>query len=190
MATERGIGSVSAVSLLPLDAGAAAVSSHLVAGVSRRVRLPCRLLPEAELVGWSQLAGRDQLDADQLLVQLESARLEFVQPDHALVGITAKDIGSPLFTHFFGRARLGGGAALVSLARLAPPFYGLKADDGLMRERAELEVMHELGHLFGLEHCRDPECVMRFAGTVEAIDLRGGTYCPTCMSSVQNWNRC
>ena len=94
--------------------------------------------------------------------------------------LTARDIGSPLFTYFFGRARLHGRAGIVSTARLSPAFHGLPDDEALTLRRAEVEVLHELGHLLGLAHCRDFACLMHVTTDVEALDARGTAFCSAC----------
>ena len=180
MANEASTHGVGALCFLPLDGAADRAAEAVVAGVSRRLTLPCRLLPLAQVGSWPRLDGRDQVDADRLLERLERTHPDVARDGELLVGITSRDIGSPLFTHFFGRARQFGKAALISLARLAPDFYGFPPDERLARRRAEAEVLHEVGHLLGLGHCRVPSCVMRFAGTVDAIDLRGEQFCSGC----------
>jgi archaemetzincin len=169
--------------LLPLAPFPAALSLALAEELSRRIGLPVRLAGDELLGDGGQpapavlVAGRDQADADALLARLE------VLPRRAgrlLVGATLQDIGNPVFTHFFGRARQGGHAALVSLARLRPEAQGLPPDAGLLLRRACCEVLHEAGHLCGLPHCADSACVMRFAPTVEAIDVRGQGFCAAC----------
>src|SRR6188474_1253963 len=97
-----------------LDTDARRVAEDLVSALSRRVALPCRLVSaDAGEAAWVE--GREQLDADALLARLER---QAGAGDGVLVGVTAHDIGNPIFTFFFGRARLGGRAALISLARL------------------------------------------------------------------------
>jgi archaemetzincin len=157
-----------------------APARELVARVSQRVSVPCRLLAtplEGEL---PLLDGRTQVSADPLLETLEA------QAEHGslLVGLLALDIGSPLFTFFFGRARLRGQAGLVSLARLRPEFYGMPPDPALTAQRLEREVLHELGHLGGLRHCDAYDCLMYFASNVHAIDNRGSSYCPACAERI------
>ncbi|MCB9899510.1 MAG: hypothetical protein H6825_16005 [Planctomycetes bacterium] len=170
---------VLAIDLLPMTGVDDATAGALLVRLSRRLALPCRLLPRWEPSDLQPVAGRDQLDADRLL-----QRLEQDQGDDATLrlGVTAHDLGSPLFTFFFGLARHGGRAALVSLARLRPEFYGLPADDDRTLHRAVLEALHELGHVLGLPHCRDARCVMRFSTSVEAIDVRGQRFCDECAS--------
>lgn len=164
------------IALAPLDGADLDPLDPLVAELSRHVEIPCRLVrPPAgvELVG---VPGRAQLDADRMLAALEGV----ATPGVPLVGVAAHDLGLPIFTFVFGRARLGGGAAVVSLARLHPEFYGLPADPPLVARRAAAEILHELGHVAGLPHCADRNCLMSFAASVEAADLRGLAFCADC----------
>jgi archaemetzincin len=155
------------------------LAQDLVSLTSRRLPLPCRLLrgpgPTAP-----RIEGRDQLDADRLLAALEAVAAESLA-GHVLMGLTAQDIGSPLFTFFFGRARLRGRAGLVSVARLAPTFYGLPDDPEITAHRAVIEILHEFGHVAGLTHCDDFGCLMHLTTNVEGLDARGSTYCEACL---------
>ncbi|MHC4930988.1 MAG: archaemetzincin family Zn-dependent metalloprotease [Planctomycetota bacterium] len=165
------------VQFLTLGSFPRAVAQDLVARVSTEVAVPCQLLRPSEQVPIPHLARRNQVDADRMLQVLEDLDHD---PEEILVGVTLLDLGNPIFSFFFGRARQDGGAALVSLARLDPTFYGLPEDRDLMLRRGVLEVVHELGHIGGLHHCDDWNCVMHFAATVEAIDNRGPSVCPRC----------
>jgi archaemetzincin len=149
----------------------------VVARVSRAVALPCRLGAALARLEAEPIAGRVQIDADRLLADAERCA---TRPGAVLVALAAPDMGTPLFTHFFGRARIGGRALVVSVARLSPAFYGLPEDAALVARRACLEVVHELGHVAGLRHCADSSCLMHLAHNVEAVDLRGTTWCPAC----------
>jgi archaemetzincin len=123
------------------------------------------------------LKGRKQVDADALLQALEQR----AAPDgRVLMGITGLDMGTRIFQYVFGRARKAGRAALVSVARLDPGFYGLPPDPDLTRRRLVLEILHELGHVCGIDHCEDFSCRMHFVANVESLDLRGNGLCPLC----------
>jgi archaemetzincin len=155
----------------------AEVAIELAARTSRRLPLACRVArtptPPLELI-----PGRTQADADRALAGLEALPV----PEGTIVlGLTAHDVGSPLFTYFFGRARLNGRAGLVSTARLSPGFYGLPDDPATMLRRAEIEVLHEVGHVLGLAHCRDFACLMHVTTDVEMLDSRGTAYCSACV---------
>ena len=69
---------------------------------------------------------------------------------------------------------------LVSLCRLHQEFYGLPADENLLRERTVKEVLHELGHTFGLVHCSEPTCAMSLATHIELVDAKDEQYCVRC----------
>lgn len=156
------------------------LAQGLLERVSRHVAVPCRWLFGEPAPAARPLQGRGQADADALLEDLE----ERAEPGRVLVGVTDVDLGHPIFTFFFGRARLHGTAALVSLARLAPAFYGLPDDPRVTVRRAAREVVHELGHVAGLRHCDRYDCIMHFANDVGAIDLRGGGFCAECVRAL------
>lgn len=172
---------IQGLDFLPVDADGRDLTGRVFERFDRRSMPECAFLPVPSRLEIPELPDRGQVDADGLLQQLEGMDR---RGDTILVGVTTLDIASPLFTHFFGRARLGGHAVLVSLARLTPSFYGLPPDEPTTLHRAEREVLHELGHSGGLAHCRDYRCVMHFAANVEAIDLRGATYCPSCAADL------
>jgi len=103
-------------------------------------------------------------------------------PDQAskIVGITGVDLFIPVLTFVFGQAQLDGPGAVVSAFRLRNEYYGLPADEGLRFERTAKEVVHELGHTFGLIHCDDHRCVMHASTYVEDVDVKGASFCPGC----------
>jgi len=126
---------------------------------------------------------RGQVDCRQLLPPLQA----IAEKTHSRVlGVADVDLFSAMFTFVFGESRLGGEAALMSLHRLRPENYGLPADAERLRLRGEREALHEVGHLLGLVHCRSNECVMRFSGSVEEVDLKPSRFCPACQTRFQD----
>jgi archaemetzincin len=97
-----------------------------------------------------------------------------------IIGVTEGDLAIPTLTFVFGQAQLNGRVALISLARLRQEFYGLPADDTTLRERVGKEVLHELGHTFGLTHCSEPKCVMSLATHITLVDNKEDRYCGSC----------
>jgi archaemetzincin len=69
---------------------------------------------------------------------------------------------------------------VVSTHRLANEYYGLPKDARLFRERTAKQAVHELGHLFGLVHNHQFECVMRSSTYVEELDLKRAAFCEAC----------
>ena len=176
---------VSHLDLVPVGLLEPALSEALVEQLSRRTSATWRLSPRWSETDLPLLPQRRQVDADALL-----ARLEAHASEHAvLVGVTEHDLGIPLFTFVLGRGRQGGRAALVSLARLDPRFYGLPPDQGLVIRRAAVEALHELGHVAGLAHCPDTACLMSFATSVARVDVRGTRFCSACDARLPRWLR-
>ncbi len=100
--------------------------------------------------------------------------------DVKLLGLSDVDLYIPVLSFVFGEAQFGGAAAVISTHRLRQRFYGLKDDSELLFARCEKEAIHEIGHCFGLVHCKDYRCVMYLSYAIEDIDLKGNSYCPKC----------
>ena len=103
-----------------------------------------------------------------------------------ILGVTDHDLFTPILTFVFGEAQLNGPAAVVSIHRLRNQFYGLPKNDRLLQERLDKEAIHELGHTFGLVHCRNDFCVMNPSTYVENIDLKPLRMCHSCL---QNYSK-
>jgi archaemetzincin len=101
-----------------------------------------------------------------------------------IIGITDVDIYIPILTFLFGEAQLNGRGAVVSTYRLNTKFYGLPRNDQLLYDRTLKEILHELGHTFGLIHCADFECVMNSSTYVENIDLKRASFCQSCQDKM------
>jgi archaemetzincin len=98
--------------------------------------------------------------------------------------ITEVDLFVPVLTFVFGEAQLNGKHSIVSVCRLHEEFYSGISDDDLLFQRTMKEVLHELGHCFGLIHCKDWDCVMHSSQGIEEVDIKGNFYCKTCARSV------
>ena len=174
-----------ALDFLTIGLFSKALAEELVAAVSRRVSIPCRLLETALESELPMLPGRSQVDSDFLLKRVETKQAaRDATAGTVLVGLTTQDIGTKVFTFAFGRARRNSHAALVSLARLRPEFYGLPPDRNLTVRRTVAEILHEVGHAAGAGHCNDHSCLMHFATNVESADLRGSAFCSSCTAKL------
>ncbi len=100
--------------------------------------------------------------------------------DARVLGVAGVDLFIPILTYVFGEAQLEGTAAVVSTYRLDNAIYGLPKDDRLLLDRLTKEAVHELGHTFGLLHCRRSQCVMHSSTYAEDIDLKSARFCTSC----------
>ena len=121
--------------------------------------------------------GRRQYDANALLEAITGRA-----PDDAIkvMGMVRVDLYIPILTYIFGQAKLNGRTGVASLYRLKNEHYGLEKDYDLLIERFSKVILHELGHSFGLIHCRNPVCVMRSSTYAEDLDQKNKSYCPRC----------
>lgn len=125
-------------------------------------------------------ANRLQYNSTQILHIL--LRSDKIKNDSKAILLTDLDLFVPILTHVFGEAELNGRVAVVSSHRLHSEYYGLPKNIGLIQERITKEIIHELGHTFGLLHCKYADCVMQSSTYVEDVDLKGMNFCNSCKS--------
>ena len=92
--------------------------------------------------------------------------------------ITDADLYVPGLIYVFGLADEFRPAALVSTARL-------KRGNARVAERVAKTAIHELGHTYGLQHCRDHKCVMFFSYTLSDTDYKGKNFCTRCRKTLE-----
>jgi archaemetzincin len=126
---------------------------------------------------------RDQYNSTWILSKLVELA---PQQECKILGITEVDLYVPVLTFVFGEAQLGGKTAVVSSFRLRDELYGLPPNPQRLRERLEKEAVHELGHTFGILHCRDPLCVMHSYTYAEEIDIKSKDFCKVCSAQLKH----
>jgi len=95
-----------------------------------------------------------------------------------VLGIVDQDLYVIELNFVFGEA--GQKAAVISLTRLRQEFYRLPQDWNLFYKRALTEAVHELGHTYGLGHCKNYHCVMFFSNSLMDTDRKGPEFCSEC----------
>ena len=128
--------------------------------------------------------GRRQYNGNNLLKEVDR---KFSSDSAKTLALFSVDLFIPILTFIFGQAFLEGQTGIASLYRLSNERYGMKKDDTVLFERFKKEVIHELGHTFGLIHCHNQNCVMRSSTYVEDIDQKSHNFCSTCKTDVQNY---
>jgi archaemetzincin len=148
-------------------------------------KLPVSILNRSFSLDGGRDPVRNQYNSTWILSQLLKLNVE--EPCKIL-GVTSLDLYVPVLTYVFGEAQLNGKAAVVSTYRLRDELYGLPENPERLKERLEKEAVHELGHTFGIIHCREPECVMYSTTYAEEIDFKSVHLCKSC-SSILEKNR-
>lgn len=144
----------------------------------------CQIVPE--ILSLPQEAfdkARRQYRSDMIL-GLVAIYAEEAQNLNRVLGVVDVDIYVPGLNFVFGEAECPGKAAIISLWRLRPEFYGASSNFELFVERGVKEAVHELGHTFGLTHCKNPFCVMFFSNSIFETDRKRGIFCNACYSSI------
>jgi archaemetzincin len=123
-------------------------------------------------------------EAKNLSFQRRSSTLLRSGSQSKILGITSVDLFVPVLTYVFGEAQLDGVAGVMSTYRLDDTIYGLPPDNIKFFERSIKESVHELGHTFGLLHCKNYACAMHSSTTVDDIDIKGAALCGECMRKI------
>lgn len=103
--------------------------------------------------------------------------------------LTEFDLFIPALTFVFGEAQLDGKHSIVSVCRLHEEFYTGETNDDLLLTRSLKEVLHELGHNYGLKHCMDWDCVMHSSPGIEEIDIKGKQFCKICAAKIEDYKQ-
>lgn len=148
----------------PLAASIIAAHLQSVLGLLTDIRPP-QPLPEKAF-----MSMRNQYDASKIIQILGEGTGEAPFK----MGITTRDISIPILTYVYGESQLGGRIAVISIHRLQ------HADRQRLFQRAAKTAIHEAGHLLGLEHCFEVDCLMRFSKQVDQLDRLPMHFCASC----------
>jgi archaemetzincin len=119
---------------------------------------------------------RKQYLGDAILNRLHSLQMDADR----LVGLIDQNCYARGLNFIFGQAAMNGRQAFVALPRLRSEFYGLAEDAQVFYVRVFKEVIHELGHTWGLSHCPNRKCIMHFSNMLQDTDIKGPDFCSAC----------
>jgi archaemetzincin len=138
---------------------------------------PIEIIPAVINLEQAYNSKRGQYLSSKLLTRLKKTG---AAKDEKVLGIVDIDLYAPGLNFIFGQADIISGIAIISLCRLRSEYYESPADEALLLDRALKEAVHELGHTFGLEHCKNIRCVMHFSNTLADTDWKQAVFCSQC----------
>ncbi|MCL4436740.1 MAG: archaemetzincin family Zn-dependent metalloprotease [Thaumarchaeota archaeon] len=146
----------------------------------------CHIGPESgSLLNYCFDSKRSQYNASILLQNIASQLESPLSADYFL-GVADADLYVPELNYVFGLANPQVRAGVISLYRLKPEYFGGAPDTVLYIDRVVKEAIHELGHVFGLPHDRNPDCVMFFSNSIVDTDRKSSKFCSSCRASLEN----
>lgn len=150
---------------------------NMIADIEKELEIPVELIVSHYDITRFYDPARRQYDANKIIRYIHN---EYKNSGTKIIGLLPVDIYIPILTYVIGQAAFKGTAGVVSSFRLKNELYGLKQDNDLLFNRFLKEVLHELGHSFGLRHCISPVCIMRPATYVEEVDEKNPAFCMKC----------
>lgn len=169
--------------LVPIGSVEASLLHHLTDRLSTAFGLPCRLGDQIGPPAGAYDRSRGQYRGPDILRALTRLSVPDAQ---RVLGIIDADCYAPGLNFIFGQAERNGRNAFIALPRLRPSFYGKPKDRELFHERAVKEAVHELGHIYGLDHCSNPRCVMHFSNRLQDTDVKSTAFCESCQAKIES----
>ena len=160
------------------------ILEYLAECIAARYGLTCKISSEMESPEYAYNKIRNQYNSKLILKHLLQ---ECPTDTLRFIGVTSVDLYVPILEFVFGLAQIEGQCSIVSLHRLYPKFYNRPPNPNLVLIRLLKTSLHELGHTFGITHCRDRRCVMYSSTRIEHTDFKQSDFCLTC-SELFRWH--
>jgi len=145
------------------------------------LQIRSRILPKVPVPQDSYNHWRKQYDAEAIMNSVvKTTMAKFIDKNVPTLMLTDADLYYRGLNFVFGLEDPIKSTAIVSIARLKTEFYGQKPNITKLNERTTKEVIHEIGHHIGLEHCHNNYCVMSFSPSVQDVDAKQKEFCKEC----------
>ena len=145
------------------------------------LNIKCRVMSTLRMPQEAFNNWRKQYNAEIIMNSLSnSSEVKFIDKSIPTLLLTEADMYYGGLNFVFGLEDPNKSCAIVSLARLKTEFYDERPDKNLLEERVLKEIMHEVGHYIGLDHCINIGCVMNFSPSVYDVDKKQKIFCDSC----------
>jgi archaemetzincin len=101
---------------------------------------------------------------------------------HLVLGVADFDLFVPDTPFVFGESDRESHAGVFSTFRF-------KGEGDILKKRAQMEAVHQAGHLIGLSYCEDVRCLMFFATGLPEFDRRNFSLCNNCKNELHKLRR-
>jgi len=127
---------------------------------------------------------KGQFDAEKIIDFLN--KQEILSRSKAVIALIDEDIFYGKMSYIFGLAAIRNKKVVVSTYRLRMnyTFTGYVSIEKF-KERVFKELLHEIGHIFGLKHCLNKQCVMSFSNTLKEVDDKLPMLCDLCLERLR-----
>lgn len=148
------------------------------------------VVPDAEVKATSRInpgTGKKQWLTQDIL----KAMWQKLPADaYAMLSVTMTDLyPNDSWNFVFGHALAERRVGVFSFARYHPAWSGEAADGAtktLVLRRALKVLTHEMGHMFGIDHCIHFQCNMNGANHLEEADTTPMDLCPVCLRKLHH----
>lgn len=164
------------IKLVPLGKIPKDILEYLLEAVQSTFRKKTYFVEPLDIPVFAYDLKRSQYNAAELINYL-NARKKYKEKT---VGIINEDIYKKEKSFIFGDTDSDKDIAIVSLWRFRENKDYTDFNLSLDKMRLKKEVIKHLGLIYGLMHCKDPECVMYDSRTSEEIDMKSDALCPSC----------
>jgi archaemetzincin len=157
--------------------------AEAVAMVEMFYQRPVTILPAEPVPPLAEDQRRKRGNADQLytLPILDLLKPRVPKTAVGLLALTPLDVtAGPDWNFVFGQASLVDRVGVWSLHRLAAPDVPAERQ---LRRVAQV-ALHELGHMFGIDHCTAYTCCMNGYNSMKEADASPLAFCPECDAKV------
>lgn len=145
--------------------------------ITRQFGFQCQIAGNLGIPSYAYNLTRKQYNSILILKNLvENCPEDLIR----ILGITEVDLYIPILKFVHGTAQMEGKCAVLSLCRLRPENYGGPVDKQVLLSRVEKTAIHELGHTFGLTHCKEAKCAMYYSSHINDTDFKSASFCVTC----------
>ncbi|MFN7133082.1 MAG: archaemetzincin family Zn-dependent metalloprotease [Myxococcales bacterium] len=167
--------------LVPIGSSARTWVQHLAEPIRQQFGLEAQVGAPLADPAYAFNKDRKQYHSNAILRRLSALRS---REHFGVLGVADVDLFLPDHEFVFGEADRESKVAMISLTRLRPEYGGQAQDAELLKSRARVEAVHEVGHLLGLSHCDDGRCVMFFSASVGDTDRKGLALCHDCRAEL------